>query len=529
MAEEARIPVASIGKTAQKQGGSSDLIDALRKHKSVELIFAVVGYAGSGTSAVAGKLKAVLEGLDRNPHIIKAREAIDEYAASTGKASPGSLSNPIEKITAYQNIGDNLREESNEYGAVAAYMVKKIRLIRQSGQGADSAETNAFIIDSLKHPAEVHLLRHVYGENFCLIGVGCRPDIRKTRLNRKLGAGDSAITELINRDAEDSSHDYGQQVNDTFHLSDFFVDNTASDEDQQKRYTLPDKLKRLLGILCDGKMHRPEHDERGLYHAHAASLRSSCLSRQVGASIMDNHGNLLSIGTNDVPRYQGGLYSDLDSDDDRCFRTRKACSNTKKQLETVGDIYKKLSDGGEGLLKPGVTLEQFSTAIKYTRIRALIEFSRSVHAEMDAILELSRKGTRLPEGATLYSTTYPCHSCARHIVAAGIERVVYLEPYSKSLAIDLHNDSIADNMSDEESVGKVRFRPYQGVSPRLYKMIYMKNGDLKDGSGNMLTPDKLRKNSTSLWTKSFTDFEDQIIDYISTKIEKRGGQNATGD
>ena len=57
-----------------------------------------------------------------------------------------------------------------------------------------------------------------------------------------------------------------------------------------------------------------------------------------------------------------------------------------------------------------------------TRIKALVEFSRSVHAEMDALISLARSGTKLPAGSNLFTTTYPCHSCARHIVSAGIER-----------------------------------------------------------------------------------------------------------
>src|SRR5690606_6216358 len=74
-------------------------------------------------------------------------------------------------------------------------------------------------------------------------------------------------------------------------------------------------------------------------------------------------------------------------------------------------------------------------------ISSLIEFSRSIHAEMDAILSASREGISTV-GCDLYVTTYPCHSCARHLVAAGIRRVYYVEPYIKSLALELHSDAI---------------------------------------------------------------------------------------
>ena len=520
--------VTNIPINVTQNTGSSDLLDSLRQHRSGELVFAVVGYAGSGTSAVAIKLKAILDGLDRTTHTIKAREVLDDYARATNRDEPSETADKVEKISDYQNIGDALRNESGEYGSVAAYMVRKIRDIRVETGDSD----NIFILDSLKHPAEIKLLRHVYGDNFCLIGVGCRPDIRKTRLERKLGIDSSSnstvVEELIDRDAEDSIHKYGQQVNDTFHLADYFVDNTASDEDPPS-YKLPDKLKRLLDILCDGKIHRPEQDERGLYHANAAALRSSCLSRQVGAAIMDERGNLLSIGTNDVPRCGGGLYSDLDDDiDDRCFRNRQECSNTVKQIETVRDMFDRLLDESDApaLLKPGTTFESFAKVLKPTRVRSLIEFSRSIHAEMDALLTLVRNGIKLTDNSTLYSTTYPCHNCARHIVAAGIQRVVYLEPYSKSLAIDLHNDSIADNLSDANSKNKVRFEPYQGVSPRLYKLIYTKSGEFKDSDGKLLPHSELINDKSGLWTKSYQEFEDEVIQFIETTIETEDEKNA---
>jgi deoxycytidylate deaminase len=406
------------------------------------------------------------------------------------------------KIERYQSLGDELRKESGEYGAVAAYMIREIQKLRE---GDDEKAKRIYILDSIKHSAEVDLLRHVYADGFCLIGVGCRPDIRRKRLELKfkLDTTTPALDAFIERDAEDSEHDYGQQVNRTFHLADYFVDNTVNQE-ETRRFILPDKLTDLVEVLLAGRIHRPSNDEKGMYHAHAAAMRSSCLSRQVGASILDAQGNLLSVGTNEVPRFGGGTYDGSSEQDDRCFVNRKLCSNSVNQNKIVRDVYERLNKAQ--LFKDGTNFAEAEEAIKPTRIKQLIEFSRSVHAEMDAILSLVRAGTKLPTGTTLYSTTYPCHNCARHIVAAGIERVVYLEPYSKSMAIDLHDDSIADNLSADESADKVRFEPYQGVSPSLFKSVYLKTGDLKGKDGKMLNEDEIysrAKPRASIWTKTY--------------------------
>ena len=516
------IPPGTPASDAGSEPGDT-LIKMLRNHRLQEVVFAVVGYAGSGTSFVASQLKSYINTnlADYQVHRISARTVLDQFATTQNKQMPADAT-PIKRTEWYQGIGDQLRQTRPGHSAVAAYLVRLINQCRETNPEGK----NIYILDSLKHPLEVDLLRHVYGHAFCLIGVGCRPDIRTRRLMRKFDIQDEqdpALLDFINRDAEDSEWKYGQQVDDTFHRSDYFVDNTIT-SDNINDFKLPDEIKRLCEIVLTSTIHRPRSDERGMYHAAAASMRSSCLSRQVGASILDQDNNLIAVGANEVPKPHGGSYDETSEKDDRCFKVRGKCSNTTTQNEIVEDIYARIQN--DGLLTDKATPETLSKALKSTRVKALIEFSRSVHAEMDALLSLVRTGTRLPHGSVLYSTTYPCHNCARHIVAAGVARVVYLEPYSKSMAIDLHDDSIADNKPVSESQDKVVFVPYQGVSPRLYKSVYLKTGELKDKkTGVMLDHPEDYRESLAIWTKTSKDFEQEIIDMI----EKEESPSETGE
>ena len=59
-----------------------------------------------------------------------------------------------------------------------------------------------------------------------------------------------------------------------------------------------------------------------------------------------------------------------------------------------------------------------------------------LHAESNAITKLARS-TNSSDGATLYVTCSPCFDCAKLIVQAGINRVVYDESYSKGEGITL--------------------------------------------------------------------------------------------
>lgn len=109
----------------------------------------------------------------------------------------------------------------------------------------------------------------------------------------------------------------------------------------------------------------------------------------------------------------------------------------------------------------------------------LTEFGRAVHAEMEAILACARNGIS-SRGATLYGTTFPCHNCAKHIIAAGIHRVVYIEPYEKSKAEKLHNDAMAVGFKKRKNL--VQFEPFVGLGPRRFLDLF----SMRLGSGYFL-------------------------------------------
>lgn len=113
----------------------------------------------------------------------------------------------------------------------------------------------------------------------------------------------------------------------------------------------------------------------------------------------------------------------------------------------------------------------------------LIEFMRPVHAEMAALCDAAERGASL-KGATLYVTAFPCHVCAKHIVAVGVDRVVFIEPYPKSLTVKLYSDSIKLDPPDISSE-YVRFVAFVGVAPRRFRDWFMMV-NRKDAMGNLI-------------------------------------------
>ena len=100
----------------------------------------------------------------------------------------------------------------------------------------------------------------------------------------------------------------------------------------------------------------------------------------------------------------------------------------------------------------------------------IIGYHRTVCAEMAAIMDSARRGVSIRDG-TVYSTTFPCHICMKHIISAGISKVVYIEPYPKSKTSDMFNDFVNESVSCVCN-DKVNVIPYIGVAPNRYLYVY---------------------------------------------------------
>ena len=480
----------------------------LREQAGHELVFAVVGHIGSGVTHTAQMLKTALEdaSLPGGPFdvtLLKARDEIVEWAKRTGRPVPATGPRDVATITALQDLGDEMRG-AGDFAAVAKALITRIMIVRAHKQGIKDLDKGAvipdgkrraFILDSIRHPMEVHLLRSVYRNAFALIGVVCDEQKRVARLVKKLdNAGEHKAQELMQRDAK-APQKHGQRVADAFHLADIFLDNSADrflDTKNTKAnpdWDVADQLARLVKIITHSAIVRPEPEETAMNVAFGAQVRSACLSRQVGASIIDEQGVLVSTGTNEVPRAGGGVYgAQLDDgeahEDHRCayrgLEDVPFCANTREQNVIANELIAALVAKG---LVADTNRQAVFDELRQSRIGSLLEFSRAVHAEMDALLNAARSG-KSTHGTRMFVTTFPCHYCARHIVAAGVDEVQYIEPYPKSQALKLHDDSIgvdAANWNPPSEGGKqVLFRPFRGVAPRMYARAFLKDRDLKN-------------------------------------------------
>ena len=466
--------------------GVGELFDAKQQIESThtsELVIALCGPIGSPLHRVANAIKTRLEtdfAYD-SCTILRLSEIIEQHSAKASATSAYSRTTDLIKK------GDELRKQHGS-SVLAELAVSRIVLDRQKAKHHTGGERYVgrrvcHVVDSIKNQSELDILKLVYRDMLYFVGV-YSPLPARVKALQNGGMSQPEIYNLIDQDSgEEFAH--GQTVRDTFPHADFFL-RIDSDTDTQ----IASRVERFLHLILGTKVLTPTYSETAMYMAASAAGNSACLSRQVGAALTDKGGEVIAVGWNDVPQFGGNLYmSDPRTDpngekDKRCWNLDGGiCFNDQEKRLISELLVNKLAEEGFIAQKDK---ERAIEVIGKSKVKDLIEFSRAVHAEMHAILLGSQLGGERAKGGKLFCTTYPCHSCARHIVAAGIKEVYYIEPYRKSLAIKLHGDSITE---DEVENAKLRILPYDGVAPTRYLTLFRVPSNSRKTNGKMLRID----------------------------------------
>jgi len=378
-----------------------------------------------------------------------------------------------ERYNTYIKYGDSLRSHFNDDSFLAAIAIDEIFHRRASvAEEGKIPQKIAYIVRQFKRREEVDLMRSVYGKLFFQVSVYSKRGSRVDNLAKKISHSNNVADlmkyrpdaeGLVSRDQNDSSDSHGQRVSDVFHQADLIINSEAKESVEKQ-------VSRFADLIFGSNIISPTKSEYGLYAAKSASLRTLDLSRQVGAAIFTRNGEVISLGANEVPKGGGGTYWCDDPQDDRDFKRRED-SNEKRKREIFAELLDIINKQAETKLKPDVL------RVKQSQFMDALEYGRIIHAEMSAITDAARLGRPL-QNATLYCTTFPCHMCAKHIVASGIEEVVFLEPYPKSLANDLHDDSIeieGQSRGEYSDYKATTFKHFHGVSPRRYRDLFERN------------------------------------------------------
>lgn len=463
-----------------------------------ELVIGLVGATGTNLSRVFTSVSDELSRVQYQTRSVYLAELLHEFPR--WKDLPHSPEE--ERLKTHMDAGDECRRLLGD-DALAVIGVNAIAANRRTltEDRAKPAPRTAYILRSLKHPAEARLLKRVYGDAFLMIAAYAPRWKRIDTLALKIAQSHHSLSadqyldvakSLIDRDEADADK-LGQQMRATFALADVFLD--ADDDDALKRGAA-----RFVEMLFGYQFHTPTRDEYGMFHAHAASLRSAALGRQVGAAICSEAGDVLALGTNDVPKSGGGLYWTGDVPDRRDFQLgfdttdsmkRNMFAEILEHLQKAGWLIPSKADRNVNeLVVDALGKEATNNLPGFGRVRAMnvLEYGRAIHAEMAAITEAARRGVAIG-GAVMYVTTFPCHNCARHVVASGVRRLLYIEPYAKSLTTELHPDAIRTEAQHAGCSDHVSFEPYVGVAPSRYNDLFaMAHEDSRKANDGRVVP-----------------------------------------
>ncbi|MCU1485753.1 MAG: CMP/dCMP deaminase zinc-binding protein [Actinomycetia bacterium] len=556
-----------------------------------ELYFATVRAMGTPV----GRIQRALE--DR---LAEGRYALQEVKLADALAASPHTPRDLAALPAsskrYRRLAEaavKLRFTSKKRDAVAVTAIADLhRRLRSEGKAkarAMGAVGTAFLFRNLMHHDEVGRLRKVYDRQFFLISIYEERVERIAELADRLAGGPGMATDETKKEAEElvereeeffrrsQLYDPGiaerrkfvTNIPKVFQYGDLFLDSSDPKNGEH--------IDRFVDVIFGEPFITPTRDEIGMADAFSAALQSGNLARQVGAAICTDDGDLIAMGTNDVPKPGGGVYRYDDEPNDHrdhhlspanpdFARGWDASDRTRREIFT-DLVHRMLADprwlarfdvmrGGDGhgaklaeqlqasrrrlpAAVEGLVDELINVELVWgAQLFDVLEYGRTMHAEMDAITSAARKGIST-RGATLYCTTLPCHECARLIVGAGIKRVIFIEPYEKSRSDHLYASEIRfttlAHSREEERVRRtgtakevakldrherVDFVPYVGISPRRFAELFAKGErkleDQKDYDGA-----RTLQGNRAKWSRADGKVKETIISKSALKSVPR--------
>jgi deoxycytidylate deaminase/dephospho-CoA kinase len=396
------------------------------RQAEVSCIIGLTGSFGSGCTYLAEKI-FVPKGYRR----ISLSDILRNIYRDETNSDPAKADRPT-----LQDFGDEVRKGKGA-GFLAVKAIEKIKHLVETDGGVK------IVVDSIRNPEEVHVLRGEYPP-FFLFGVCADKTVRWERVREVYHDNHGEFDTHDRKDAGEEGKAHGQRVADCFYEADVVVSNN-------KHVVASGNLvfQELQGLVGEYiglvehplKRKQPTKKEALMAMAYAASQQSSCMKRKVGAVIVDPDGNVVSSGYNEVPK-----------DERPCEAEYGACHRDWASNDFFSTLKKVVPEvGGRE--------EDLRRAFR-AKFR-ILDYCRALHAEETAILNLVRNAVNVPlSTCALYTTTYPCRLCANKIASIGIKRVIYMEPYPDDEAKAILGGA------------KVNDDLFEGVTSRGYFRVY---------------------------------------------------------
>ncbi len=408
------------------------------------------------------------------------------------------------------------------------------RLIKSKKQNNDNkGKVTKIVIDSLRNSLEIMFFKERYSGFYMLatkdgnnrLESRIQNRIRKKGLNEDVSSLIQNIIDLDSTEYKTSDHSKGvfssPDVYNCIQKSDIHVINNRYEDIQDSNkeepfFTREEQLLKFISLIQQPGIITPSSSERCMQVAFNAKLNSGCISRQVGAVVSDKYYSIKAVGWNDVP--SGQTPCNLRSAND--FRTNNLDEVHYSKFERGKGINKVDVDfkykNKEPKSFPGAIAEYFKSSdtssanthlngkncsFCFKTIHNHFEgeknqvHTKSLHAEENAMLQISKYGGQGLKNGILFTTASPCELCSKKATQLGVDKVYYIDPYP-----GISEPQILSYNRNE----KLELIQFNGVIGKSYTKLYEPFMAYKDEVTIMLenTPNK-----KSDWEKSIEGIE----------------------
>ena len=392
-----------------------------------------------------------------------------------------AFNNTLDFYNMMQQLGNNARKtgspfivnepstHSGNQAILSETSCRYLKILREKQKQTNKEDHRTyFVIECLRNPAEINYFRKRFAE-FYLFSV-FRDEKYRIRAAKKLNLSehDAIAIDKIDQGGSFAKEIYKQNIKECVNIADIAITNNGTQDD------LHNKLLQYFTLIKSPGCFLPTHEERNMHLAYSASLNSACICRQVGA-VITKDGYVVGLGWNDAESNNiGCLYRhkrdarDIDHEyfplgydesHDRIVDLMNIDKLNEDQSFCLKDEYAIFK---KNIQLPSGISDECSKFISQIKTKSLQE-CRSLHAEENAILQTTKSGSGPLTGATIYTTTFPCELCTKKILQVGIRKIVYCEPYPKS---------ISQSVFFKEHFMNVEIIPFNGVkSPSFFRLF----------------------------------------------------------
>lgn len=387
----------------------------------------------------------------------------------------------IHRIKVFQSIANTFREKGSLQGrtissknvyTIAEAINKVIKAHRDHSPNSNGKVQ--FVVDSLRNSMEILFFKERYS-SYYTFSVSLGSLSRRTQINERYGHDARKVRQLDDMEYKSKTGKFFEQdVSNCIQKGDVHVHNTIAETRLKGTPNAQEVFKSIakyFSLIHHPGLITPSPQERCMQFAFTSKYNSGCISRQVGAVVTDGSFSIKAVGWNNTPEGQTPCLlrdaRDLMSLHDKAVKLKKGEYQVYSDYEMRNPKFKKEFNSHFKNLDQS-NLKGLSCPFCFKSVQNSLDegknqvHTRSLHAEENAFLQITKYGGTSIKGGILFTTASPCELCSKKAFQLGITKVYYIDPYP----------GIATNQIFKVGVQGPEMHLFVGAIGKAYHKLY---------------------------------------------------------